>query len=617
MVRNAPPFMLPPLVALFLVVGCATTPEGRGVWVVRNDLVSPSFLDEVVAEGVRGRFNILLVQVRGRGDAYYRSDIAPRAEPLAEAPLEYDPLAYAIAKGHAAGLQVHAWVNCFYVWPYPPPYPTSPAHVVNAHPEWLIVDAEGRTLAQYNEAQRAMDASEGLYLDPANPDVRSHLLEVCKELLARYEVDGIHLDFIRYPDRRWGFNETAVAGFMARWGVDPKLLSVWVDTPQPTRFIEKKLPLHLRWHYYYASLWAEQKGRYVTELVRDLYRELKKTKPWIIISAAVFPDPEFAYYAKGQDWTTWLQEGYLDLICPMAYHGDTSRVVAQVREVVRRAKGRGVFAGLGGWIKSPEAIRDEVMGVKGVGVDGVIYFSYQGMKGCDPGYIEAIKEQIHKRRTPSFIPLSIRGDTNLSVQQEPPEENGAQLLLRSLKRQFPSMEDYKNLLDRLGITEEELLAQLQQEQETMERITKELYTLALPKPEERVILPTSVEVETIVRYCHPKDSLATRRKTIAIMQQAYEELKGGKGFREVAMRYSQKGVYPERYYLQDGWDMAAIISQLKEGEITPVVERPNGYVIYKLIRSYPPEERVYGALPWWLKRVAFQERLARLVEGWQ
>jgi hypothetical protein len=66
--------------------------------------------------------------------------------------------------------------------------------------------------------------------------------------------------------------------------------------------------------------------------------------------------------------------------------------------------------------------------------------------------------------------------------------------------------------------------------------------------------------------------------------------------------------------LQDGWDHTAIISALKEGNFTSVLEVPSGYAIYKIIKFHPAEQRVYGKLPLWLKRVAFQERFARLIE---
>jgi uncharacterized lipoprotein YddW (UPF0748 family) len=574
---------------------------------------SPQAVDQVVAESRQGRFNLLFVQVHGRGDAYYRSQIVPRSESLADAPSDYDPLDYVLTKGHAAGMQVHAWLNALYVWPYPPPYPLSPRHVVNSHPEWLVVDDEGRNLTQYSQAERAKESSEGLYLDPANPLVRSYFLEVCKEVAAGYAVDGVHLDFIRYPGPRWGFNQEALEAFVNRWGVDPRLLSVWIQSPMPDRFIEKKLPRHLRWQYYYYSLWAEQKSAYITELVRAIRREMKSVNAEAVLSAAVFPDPQVAYYLKGQDWPTWLSQGYVDLIIPMTYYGDCYRVLAQMAEAKNRAQGRAVFAGLGAWIKDPLDIEQEVEGLKRIGVDGFSYFSYQGMKECDSGYIQQIRGYLHRSRA-TLPPVRAQQAGKDKPAPAGLEADGALLLWHSLQKQFFSSGDYQVLLGRLGITEDALQEELRAETATFERMTSEIYARAVPSPDQEVLLPRSVEVQSIIRYCHPKDGPLTRHEASKAMQEAYEHLKSGEGFTQVAARYSQRSAAPDKIYIQDGWDQAPIVSATPEGGITPVIEVPNGYIIYKVLEFHPPERRVYGELPWWLKRVAFQERLARLVK---
>lgn len=592
--------------------GCVVH-EGRGIWVVRYRLTPPALLDQIVEDTRRGKFNLLFVQVHGRGDAYYCSQFVPRSEVLAEAPPTYDPLHYVLQQGHASGLQVHAWMNVFYVWPCPPPVPLSPQHVVNSHPEWLVVDEEGRTLAQYGEAERAAEPSEGLYLDPANPLVRDHFLQVCKEVVEGYDVDGIHLDFIRYPGTRWGFNQEPLEAFIQRWGVDPRLLSVWVQRPMPERFIEGSIPLHLRWHYYYYSLWAEQKSRSVTELVREVHQSVKSVRPQAILSAAVFPDPQIAYYLKGQDWPTWIGQGYLDLVVPMAYHGDHHRVTAQMAEAKRRAQGRAVFAGLGAWIKDPDQIRQEVKGLKRIGVDGFSYFSYQGMKDYDEKYIKEIKRSLHWSR--ASVP-QVQAGSGVAVNPAfpPPEDEATSLLWRALKKQFFSLDAYQALLDRLGMNEDDLRKQLGEDAAAFGRITEELYQKALPAPDDEVLLPRSVDLQVIFRYVHPKDGPQTRQEASLAIQEAHQRLMAGEDFAQVAAECSRgSGGIPERFYLQDGWDLAEIATFFQEGEITPVIEVPKGYLIYKIVKFHAPEQRVYGELPWWLKRVAFQERFARMV----
>ena len=611
-------YILKIILLICLVTSGCVVHEGRGIWVVRYRLNSPVILDQIVEDANRGKFNLLFVQVHGRGDAYYCSQFVPRSEVLAETPPEYDPLGYVLQQGHATGLQVHAWLNVFYVWPYPPPLPLSPQHVVNSHPEWLIVDEGGRTLAQYDEDERAGEPSEGLYLDPANPLARNYFLQVCREVAERYDVDGIHLDFIRYPGSRWGFNQEPLEAFIQRWGVDPRLLSVWVQNPMPERFIKGELPLHMRWQYYYYSLWAEQKSQYVTELVRDVHQAVKSAKPQVILSAAVFPDPQLAYYLKGQDWPTWMDQGYLDLVVPMAYHGDHHRVMAQMAEAKRRAQGSVVFAGLGAWIKNPDQIQQEVKELKKIGVDGFSYFSYQGMKDSNEKYIKQIKRSLHWSR--ASLPQGIASHgADVNPVLFSPGGDRIELLWNSLKKQFFSLEDYQTLSDQLGMDEEGLREQLGEEVATFGRMTNELYPKALPSPDDVVLLPRSVDLQVIFRYVHPKDGPQTRQESFMTIQEAHQRLMAGEDWAQVAADYSRgsRRGSPERFYLQDGWDLADIVSFFQEGEITPVIEVSKGYLIYKIIKFHPPEQRVYGELPWWLKRVAFQERFARMAREWE
>ena len=602
---------------VFTCIGCVVH-EGRGIWVVRYRLTSPAVVDQVVEDARAGRFNLLFVQVHGRGDAYYHSVIDPRAETLIDAPAGYDPLRYVLDRGHEAGLQVHAWVNAFYVWPYPPPYPLSEKHIVISEPDWLIVDDEGRNLAQYNPYQRAREPVEGLYLDPASAEVSNYVLQVCKEVVTNYDVDGIHLDFIRYPGQRWGFNEGAVKAFVERWGVDPRLLSGGVRNPNPERFLRKDLPLHLRWHYYYYSLWTETKSYYITDLVRDIQEAVKSIKPSIVLSAAVFPDAKVAQYSKGQDWATWLTHGYIDLVVPMAYYGDSSRVTAQMAEARKRGGEQMVFAGLGAWRKDPAQIQQEVQRLRDLGIPGFSYFSYQGMKERDAEYIAEIQETLHRRRA-SVRRLEER-QSNVGSSMLPPwEEHGVDVLLRSLQKQSYSLDDYESLLSRLGLTQGDLRELLMEDVEIFSGFTQRVYPYAQPPPEEIVVLPSSVDVQAIFRYVHPMDSPETRREAYMTIQEAYRRVSDGEDFAEVARQLSQGvtaglGGVQDRVYLQDGWDLDKVVFSLQEGDITPVIEIPNGYIIYKVVKCHPPETRPYGDLPWALKRVVFQKRFAALVE---
>jgi uncharacterized lipoprotein YddW (UPF0748 family) len=174
--------------------------EVRAMWVVRTALVSPQSVSRVVELAAENGFNTLIVQVRGRGDAYYLGGLEPRAEVLEEQPPDFDPLAQILAEAHRAGIAVHAWLNTFFCWSGDKP-PKAPNHVVNAHPEWLLRDADGKVVIQPG------DEVEGAYLDPAHPNARRFVHDVFLDVASRYNVDGVHFDFVRYPSADIGYSD--------------------------------------------------------------------------------------------------------------------------------------------------------------------------------------------------------------------------------------------------------------------------------------------------------------------------------------------------------------------------------------------------------------------------
>ena len=120
----------------------AQTSEIRALWVQRGSLLSPSSIIAVVDTAKSGGFNTLIVQVRGRGDAYYNSRHEPRSPLLAKQPSSFDPLDLMVQRAHRAGLKVHAWVNVNLISDAEPP--RARKHIVYTHPEWLMVP---RTIA--------------------------------------------------------------------------------------------------------------------------------------------------------------------------------------------------------------------------------------------------------------------------------------------------------------------------------------------------------------------------------------------------------------------------------------------------------------------------------------
>lgn len=354
--------------------------EMRGLWVVRDSLTSPAQIARVVGLAQSHHFNTLFVQVRGRGDSFYQSSLEPRAEELAAQPASFDPLAEVVRQGHAAGLQVHAWMNTCYVWGAGrKPYARS--HVVNQHPDWLARDAYGHyTLKSVNEC-------EGAFLTPANPAACQHIHDVFLDVARRYDVDGIHFDYVRYPNSGYDYSEAAL--FWFRIWMRPSL------SPDEIAKIDRRARTdRLIYPHLFAPQWQQFRRRQVTNMVAQISQDVKAIKPWVVVSAAVFADSRDALNARGQDWKTWLQKGYLDAVIPMAYGVSTPKVAAQIADAVAcaRASGRYAYAGLGSWHIPAGSTVAKINAARALGAQGSVLFSYGGVTrdGKSTAYLDKV-----------------------------------------------------------------------------------------------------------------------------------------------------------------------------------------------------------------------------------
>ncbi|HET9949570.1 MAG TPA: family 10 glycosylhydrolase [Longimicrobiales bacterium] len=360
--------------------------EVRGLWVVRWTMTSEEQVRQMVDRAARAGFNTLLVQVRGRGDAFYRSELEPRAEAL-EGPPGFDPLELAIQEAHARGMAVHAWINTHLVWGPAAP-PQSPEHLVNAHPDWLAVPRgladelydmspwDVRYVARLRDwAAARPETVEGLYTSPSHPEVRARVRAVWLDLLARYDLDGLHLDYIRYPSPEFDYSRGALERFRAWAGGR-------VSPAEARAADEAARSDPLAWTDAFPELWDEHRREQITSLVRELYEEAKARRPEIVVSAAVVADPESAYALRFQDWPVWLREGVLDVAVPMAYTPDDERFLTLVR-TARAVAGAGyrLWAGIGAYLDTLEGTLAKIDLARSEQAGGVVVFSYDWAAG--------------------------------------------------------------------------------------------------------------------------------------------------------------------------------------------------------------------------------------------
>lgn len=214
------------------------------------------------------------VNVAGAAFALYPSNVLPRKA-------SDNALAEAIAACHKHGLRVHAWILC-----YSCTNAAKGALATFQKKGWTLQDPNGKELA---------------WLDPTHPEVKSYLVKAVMEL-AKYTVDGIHLDFIRFPDLPSSLGPRTKARFEAATGS---------SAADITRTNGKHRAAFLKWR--------EQQ---IANTVLTIRSALRTQAPGMTLSAAVFGKYPACIDSVGQDWLSWLRTGLIDQALPMNYTED-------------------------------------------------------------------------------------------------------------------------------------------------------------------------------------------------------------------------------------------------------------------------------------------------------
>jgi uncharacterized lipoprotein YddW (UPF0748 family) len=383
-----------------------TSAEVRALWVVRTTLTSPDKIKTLVASAANNGFNTLIVQVRGRGDAYYNSHVEPRAVELKEQPASFDPLAFTIEAAHKRGLKVHAWLNTSLLANLDT-LPTDPGHVYHKHPEWLAVpkpvaaelynmsptDPEfRRKIVEWSKANRS--ELEGIYTGPANPKVKEHIYKIWMDVLKQYKVDGLHFDYVRFASPDFDYSRTSLKRFND-W-LKPQLTN---EQRKDLNDAVKQNPLAAP--ELHPTKFADFQRAQVTALVERIYHAVKKRRPEVIVSASVFANDENAFTRRFQDWRRWLQMGILDVVCPMAYSTDTAVFQKQIEVATSTAHGanRLVWAGIGAYRIPSESAIEKINVTRSLRTQGFILFSYDftarpSELNPDGAYLERVRRAV-------------------------------------------------------------------------------------------------------------------------------------------------------------------------------------------------------------------------------
>jgi len=357
--------------------------EMRGLWVRRASLISADAIRKMVSSAATAGFNTIFVQTSSDAGAGGASG--------------FDATGETIRQAHVAGLRVHAWVDVLAA-ASPDELPSTRDHVVYRHPDWLMVPREiaadllavdtrnptyvGR-LARWTRANA--ERVESLYVSPVQPEAAAQVAERVRDLARRYAFDGIYLDHVQYPGDDFDFSRASVAVFR---DVIRKELS-----PADRRRVDAEEAVDpFAYPNTFADRWRLFRRSQLTSLVARIYSTVKAVRPSALVSAAVTADPAAAERDRLQDWRTWLDNGFLDALCPVATGVDPAFLAAQVGQVRAVSGTRPVWAGVGANRLAQMETVDVIVAARRAGAGGVILFSYDSLisPARGPDYLSAL-----------------------------------------------------------------------------------------------------------------------------------------------------------------------------------------------------------------------------------
>ena len=270
-----------------------TTIEARGLWVNRWAYRTASDVKRIMDKAESSGFNQVYFQVRGVFDAYYNSSLEPWAKRLSGKLGQdpgWDPLQVAVDEAHLRGLELHAWINVFTIWEGKRhPSSSGISHKLSDNHKWLARNQHKQSTTPFDSYQWA---------SPAVIEVRHHNSAVVLDIINKYDVDGIHLDRVRYPSADYGYETASIDKFEAE-----KITRPGLDFDE----------------------WRRQQ---VSNQVADIYRVINDNKPEVVLSAAVsgiYKDEwQWSSVTEGykhwlQDWQSWAEMEIIDVLIPMVY----------------------------------------------------------------------------------------------------------------------------------------------------------------------------------------------------------------------------------------------------------------------------------------------------------
>lgn len=331
--------------SLYLLLEETPVVEARAMWLRPSGLTSKAAVAERVSEIKKMGFNIICLEL-----FYDSTFICPLPEDgyFIQSPTlnGFDLLQAFIEECAAQGMELHGWLPVYRV-----SYSTSTYYkesLAYKKPQWLCVSKKGVDYV-------SNEYGNGYFIDPANKEATEYLLSVYEYLLKNYKLDGLQLDYIRYPvatGEEFGYTELARKEFEEQYGKDPVNISNGGELWQE---------------------WVDYRSGHVTEMVKNIVALAKEHSPMTTVSCDVAPNLEDSKESHLQNAKLWMEEGLINMAFPMAYG---TNVVEMYAGYTVEACGEDVFAYIGVGDYGADVFINQIIQSRNAGADGFAFFSY-------------------------------------------------------------------------------------------------------------------------------------------------------------------------------------------------------------------------------------------------
>lgn len=389
-------------------------PEIRAMWLDRGSIVragSPQRLAALFDRMQESGINTVFFETVNASYPIYPSRIAPSQNPLTR---RWDPLAAAVDLAHERNMELHAWMWVFAagnqrhnaILNLPTTYM---GPVLNAHSDWAAYANDGNPIPRGQTKP---------FFDPANPEVRRYLLSIIDEIISTYDVDGLQLDYIRYPfqdpgaDRTYGYGLAARQEFYRMTGVDPIELTPRID---PWLAVSERQRLRSLWQQ-----WTDFRIEQVSQFVAAASALVRQKRPDMILSTAVFPIEEHERLQKiQQDWGSWARQGLVDWIVLMGYAQDTHRLTQLIEPwVLTRDYGPTLLIpGIRLLNLSVPATLDQIQALRDLPVPGYALFATDNLDESMQTVLNRTQGR-HTGKVPQQAPYQTAAQRFAALQQE-------------------------------------------------------------------------------------------------------------------------------------------------------------------------------------------------------